>query len=523
MSDYLYAIASLGFLLWIVRNTIFWGELLQQKGFSFKRTKRYLTKSYAGRKIISSPFSLLKWLAIFLYPVIIFAERYAFIYHVGIALLYSGEIVIVIKDIVDGTIFRKKYISLKTFFIIFFTLLFGVLFFFYPPLDKFIWLILIDRFIVFIVLLGVIICALPEELYWDYKSVIARRKLKKFPKLNTILLVGDDETELIRVLLVQILSAHFSVLTTESRDKKGVIKTVLTRMKPEHQLFIITGTQDEFLDIASFLKPRYLVISSPDAYNRPENAQGTLDVLTKHSAKNGRLLVLKDPAMPLPLSKRARKAIRFYHTNDTAGNSPDYTTRSNILRKKKTGFVAVTPKKSFQVGTSLISEGASFYILPVIALLFEIGLSTRAIREGITNAQSENILKYSEKNCIVLINNSGETAGERLRFLFSYISFYRKKKILIWDVSSQPETNQREQEALAGEVMQRFDYIFLIGTHAISQVLKRMGDKEQTCFVSTASRTKVAYFLTSLAAKGDAVVFHGTEAGSVYKLFIEAL
>ena len=54
----------IGLSLWIMRNTIFWVSLWQTKEYRLDRLVAHLKETYQGRKLFTSPMSLLKWLLI---------------------------------------------------------------------------------------------------------------------------------------------------------------------------------------------------------------------------------------------------------------------------------------------------------------------------------------------------------------------------------------------------------------------------------------------------------------------------
>ena len=115
MPDLLYFIASVGFLIWIARKSVYWGIILEEHDYSFRSVFHFLQTTFSGRKILNSPISYLKWILLLLYPFIIFHEEYSYLYHLVICGLYLYETLRVLTEVHEKQMIFKRFFSIKRF------------------------------------------------------------------------------------------------------------------------------------------------------------------------------------------------------------------------------------------------------------------------------------------------------------------------------------------------------------------------------------------------------------------------
>jgi hypothetical protein len=525
MADFLYAIASVGFLFWIARNAFFWGDLVQRNGFSFKRIKNFLLHSPSGRHVLFSPLSLLKWFAIFFYPVIIFYENAATYYHLFICVIYSIEIFIVIKENIDRNFFTTRIVTIKSFFIIAITITLGIVLFFYPPLDKFLWLVLIDRFIVYAVLLSVMIFAIPEELFWEFRSFKAATKLEKHKKLIRILLIGGPETQVMKALLSQNLSRKYVTLTTKGKpEKKQIIHSIMNYSFQSRIVFLtdIAISQEEDLqEITTLLKPHYIVLDTSYltlAYADPEAIQNSILSLLEKMAKKRMVLIRYDEKNPG--SQLRRKDVRYYSDSNEQNSPVDFSVEEIEIKKRSTSFTIRSNTASLPVESKLLTETAARYVTPVMALLTLMGIPQNEISNTLRSADHPpGFLSYADKKGVVLVNNTGETDALKLSSFHSYLKLYNRTKILVWDpwVSEERKVTKRYNDTFAA-----IDYIFITGDSAGKAIISKIRSSNSECSVTHANPKKIVDYLLTLVNKGDVIVFYGAGAEDVYRGFIRS-
>ena len=215
--DVLFIITSCAFFVWIVRNIFYCVALFQENDFRFDRLFLHLRETAEGRSILFSIISFLKWVAIVLYALVIFREQFALYFHVFVFSIYTFQAILVGRDIVFQHL-KIPFLTLFTKIIIASMLLSVTAIFSFPLLDKYFWLLVIDRFIPILVLLFVFLFSFPKEVVEDLVVQKAMKKIKKHKNLLVIGIVGSYGKSSTKEFLYQLLSEKFVVIRPNGKN-----------------------------------------------------------------------------------------------------------------------------------------------------------------------------------------------------------------------------------------------------------------------------------------------------------------
>lgn len=525
MFDLLYLIASIGFIVWVTRNIIFWTGVIEKNDYSLLRTKQFLTRSPYGRRILVSPVNLLKWAVIIFYPIIIFYETYTESYHILIAAIYCFEILIVTKEIFQHRSFLRRKVSPKSFSIIILAIFFAIVTYSFPPLDRYLWLVLIDRFLVLFLAMCILGVALPEELLWDYIAVRASKKIQSYKNLKTILLIGGEETTVLKRLLFHALSTSYSVLQTpRNPHKNAIMQTILIQLSNTHDFFItdIAEASDSTVEtIHDLIRPRITLISRmTNILFHKQTAQENLTSFRKRITKGGLVFVNKNDTLLAKMFPLKKKNIRFYASQPINNAS---RIEGFVIEKDKSTMTITVQDSHVTLSSRLISEVSINYLLPVVEILSEIGIPAETISVNLSSAKIfGGFLEHIERHGVTYINNTSDTSSKNLLLFPSYLSLFSGKKILIFD----PEVINRFGDRVymltkAKQLAKEYDYIFLVGSSNNKALKKGLARKKN--YVTDITAEKGAKYVHDLVREGDIVICHGPEAAYCYELIIKRL
>lgn len=512
MSDYLYTFASLGFIVWIARNVLYWGNVFQSFSYSFPRVKTYLLTSSNGRKTLFSPVSLIKWLILAVYPYIIFHETFLIPYHIVITILYGYELVIVIKEAFLSQRMKRDVITMKTIIIIISTFLIGLLLFLIPPLDKFLWLVFLDRAIVFFICCTMLLFSLPEEFYLDYRMLKVSERLKQQKKLQSILFIGGEEVELMKQSAVSALKEKKRVMASEKYADKKTILTLLKKMSDRTEVFLTQTTQltrTELEQMLTLLKPEWIIISSLPPYvtnaAKPDKELELFsELLLRNAKRNQTILSTGDIPSLRKVLRRKGKHVTFFSTSGQSDSS--VIPESVQLSLDKTVFTF----RGTRYDLPLVSSGSINLALPLLVLFQAYTVSTQVIKKSFASfSVGGAYFTCQSVNGVVLISHTGAIDETDVLSFSPYMQQFQGKKVITLDTDILSRVSPREVEKLGKQLAGIYQYVFLLPSPN-AQRLKTVIDKTpQPVHVQISSEAVIQKSLASLLSKGDSALCYG--------------
>lgn len=215
--------------------------------------------------------SLVRWFVFFLYLATIFLINVDIYYHILVFILYSFFF---IKTVENKDKLRYTLLSIprRDLFILISLFVFQLLLLFFPPADKFLWLLFIDRILPF-VFVGLLILF---SMFWDFGEDIAINKaVRKISYDKNIFIVGifGERSTAVKNYLSFILSVKFNVLKTSRapRNLFSIAETIDKEMKGKKQIFISEipmSPARRAEEIASFITPEMLIFQNVPRDNR---------------------------------------------------------------------------------------------------------------------------------------------------------------------------------------------------------------------------------------------------------------
>src|SRR3990167_8692229 len=163
------------FSVFLISNAFFWLKLWEDKEYNWKRLFIHLTETKQGRKIVIGTESLIKWGIILLYGTTIYSSRFDIYYHFIVFSLYTYLFIKLIIKIYNKD-FHLPTFSLQAASILGLSLFFEFTVYAFAPLDRFLWLILLDKLLAFIIGIFILIFLV----FFDFsKDIVVNKAAEK--------------------------------------------------------------------------------------------------------------------------------------------------------------------------------------------------------------------------------------------------------------------------------------------------------------------------------------------------------
>ena|SRR5581483_5235874 len=524
--NFLYLIVSIGFFLWVIQNILFWVELWQQNEYSYARLYTHLKETVAGRSLIYSPLGILKIFLILIYGYIVLNPDFLAGYQTLIGLIYVYQGALVIKRYYQRLYFRpiftlKATIScLLPFFVI------SLLYFVPLTIERYFWLLLLDRFVVFLILFIIFILSFPTTLYQDWYIDGALKIMKKYNSIIVIGIAGSYGKTSTKEFLSQILKSKFNVVKTQMLHNNafGIAKTVSDRISPKTQVFIAEMgmyKKNEIAEIANIIKPKIGIITGISAQHASLTGgiQATIDAkyeLIKRLSKDGLALFNGNNEYAYKLYKKTnKKKVLYGRENRLSAGIKALNVR--MLKKSLTFDVLINDRKlSFK--TSLIGYQNIENILPGIFIADKLGMKPEAIKKAVSSLSpiphTMNIV--TTISGATIIDDTVNTDPEAIFSALDYMKLYKNRRILVLQPMIElGKDAEKIHYEVAKKISKICDFLFLTNSNFYKSIFGGIIDGDGECYVKVGSAKLIAKFLLENCANDDIVILEGKEAKNV--------
>lgn len=504
----------------------------QENGYSVKRLIQNLRETAKGRSILFSPLSLFKWIVFALYLYTVFNESYTTSFHASVILIYFFQSFIVVKDLLSSQI-RKPILNKETIIVIIFSLTSVFIIFNIPLLDRFFWILFIDRITILIVSFFVFIVSFPVELLEDAAITKARNKIRQHKKLLTVGIVGSYGKSSTKEFLYQILSKKYNVIRTEGHQNKiaEVAGTINRSLSSRSQILIVEMndfTRGDISKITEIVRPDIGIITGVNSQNLSSFKTLNDSMLSKNQlfqnlSKKGFSLFNGRDNDVLKMFNKAKKPKKVYLTNDTPPTEIDVaniaiTVTNKRVKKESISFDALIGKNKIHIESLLVGEHNIENILPAIYIADFLGMAPFEIKKsalGLTPPENTMVISVNADG-VTLIDDTTNTNPESLIAALEYMKLYKTKKYVVMQTMTQLGKDAiKIHEELALKISQQCDYLFITNKD-YSKVMINCSNKENTkCVVKCLSRGKITDFLNSNIKSKDVVLFEGTDTRSI--------
>jgi UDP-N-acetylmuramoyl-tripeptide--D-alanyl-D-alanine ligase len=524
MSGWLLNVTSFFFFVSLASDLFFWLKTWEDRDYNFKRFLLFVSETKKGRSLIFGPIGLIRWVVILTYFLTVFLVGFDNYYHILVFLLYSFVMLGILKSLLERDISLPS-ITVSNVLIVSATLFVSIVLFIFAPLDRFLWILIIQKMLPLVFSFSLFIVSM----FFDFsRDVIINRaveKIEKHKSLLTIAIIGSYGRGSTKEFISRILSVKYNVLSTKMSytNSLGIARTILSDLTSKKQIFIAEiddFKKEDVIQMCALIKPKILVVSGVNSQKL--SVFGNMDKLLdskkeaiKSLTRDGIGIFNGDSDYIGGLIK-STKVKKFVYAADKKINGADIRASSIIESKLSLSFNVSVLGKSYKFsGIKLLGRQNIENLLPGIFIGFYTGIDTILIRKALSELRPlEGTMspRYG-KNKVILIDDTYNANINSVQKVLSYIKLFRGKKILVLEPLLELGKNSKEvHEKLGFEIGKVCDFVFLTNHNYFASVKKGVANSKSKCLVRVSSPSKIIKFVNSSLGREDVVVFEGKES-----------
>lgn len=546
----LFTITSYLFFLWVFRNTFFWISLWQIKEYRLDRMRAHLKETEQGKKLFFSFFSFLKWFALFVYVFTLFHDNFIYLYELFVACVFCLQGVFLLKEIYSRT-FKRPHFNIKAVVILFLSL--SSIFFLsiFPIVERFLWLLILDKFVFIFVSLYVWLFSFPTELYRDFKVERAAKKMRELKDVLVIGITGSYGKSTTKEYIAQILGKKFRVVKTQGSNNTpiGIANTVLKKLTKETEIFVVemgAYKKGEIAQLCNIVKPQIGVITSVSSQHLSlfGGLKKTMDAkyeLIDSLPRYGLALFNGNNANAYSMYEKTletnttipRKASLYqciYAKTDIKLQDIDADIFAYNIKPRKTHVVfdvimKVPLQKSLRkitdIKTNVIGVQNIENILPAIYIGSYFGMTGAELKEEALSlaSLSQTMSLVNGQNGASFVDDTFNSNPQSVLAALTYMKLYKAQenadalKILVLQPMIELGRNAETEHYKIGKNISAIcDYVLLTNKNYYKKIIEGVRDGGGKCEVRVGSPSEFAKFVIKKTNITDVVVFEGKEA-----------
>lgn len=392
--DNLYILTSLLFFCWAIRDIFSWVSLWQRSNYLLKRLFYYKVKEFQQDKFAFILF-IFKWLLFFAYFFVIFNDNIYPVYKYAVLSFYTLMFLI---TLLGGyyKIFRNNYLAIHSVLIFYLSIALVILIYYFPLMDRYFWLLLLDVLLPVIVLLIIFLFSFPLEIYTDLITERAVKKRQRLADLQVICLIGDSGLLPVAKNLSRFLSLKYKVVHMNLKQPSllDITHAINNKIKNDTDIFIteISGyDKEEIKTICNILQPKIGIITAIDKtdlllFKTIERKRVIYKQMVSSIPQNGFCLFDGDNKFTALLSGKTKKNNILYYSspisNPVLKKGIISVTKLKDTKSRKYFSVYLNGKRArFHIRANMQLE----YLLPAIYIAYNLGVTLNDIQEMIEN------------------------------------------------------------------------------------------------------------------------------------------
>lgn len=538
----LYVASSVFFFLWAIRNVISQVALWQLKEYRFDRVLIHFRETSQGRSLFFSPLSISKWLLIFSYVFVVFHEEFLLPYYILIFCTYLILSFFVLRENFLN-LSRQPVYTVKALSIIVLSLFLLFALYAFPVVDRFLWLLLIDKFSY--ILVGMIIFGLsfPTEIWRDIQVNRAKKKIRKCKKLLVIGVTGSYGKSSTKEYIGQILEKKFSLLRTKGTNNTpiGIASTILNDLTTRHDVFVVemgAYKRGEIAGMCDIVHPKIGILTAVNdqhlsLFKNLETTKLAKYELIESLPKNGLALFNGNNAHTEALFEKTKKKKALYtaYYDDQIGDKTSVARSviyaSNIRVRRTSILFDVHMADSLLPGLEAPLIGAHNIenILPAIYIAHTLGMSEKEIKKAVSELKpiSKTMIYHALQNGVTLIDDTFNANPDAVIAALDYADIYKGKKILVLQPMIELGRSAKSEHYRVAKAISRIcDTLYVTNKNFFSSFRESITDAGGNCVIQVTSPKKIADDIFRTVKRGDIIIFEGKEAAFVLERFLTA-
>lgn len=514
------------FLLWFLRNVLFWMALWQIKEYRMDRMFVHITETDQGKKLFFSPLLLCKLLGIFSFGVVIYDSRLLLSYQVFIGIIFFLQALLTLQEIKKRTLKRPVF-TIKASVIVFLTIAIVYFFFSFPLLEESLWILMIDRLSPFLIIFFVFLFSFPTELYRDFQVGRAAQKLRLHRKLLVIGITGSYGKSSTKEYLAQILKKKFRVLKTKGTNNTpiGVANTVLSGLQSKTEIFIVemgAYKRGEIAEICRIVRPKIGILTAVNQqhvslFGGLDNTSSAKFELIESLPKKGLAIFNGNNQNAYNLYQKTQRN-KILYLCGTPSQKADILGVNVKAEKTYSTFDVLLRRKKIRFKAPIIGGHNVENILPGIYLAFRLGMKEDEVRDAISSLTPPlHTMARHEVGGISFIDDTFNANPQAVMAALAYMKIYTGKKIMVLQPLIELGKDSFFQHQRIGKAIGDVcDYLLLTNKNYQKAILDGVKKGKKKCSVYTGSTLEIVQFLHKHTKKRDVIVFEGKEAGQPF-------
>ncbi len=530
MTNTFFSIAFIGFVLWTVRNVLFWTALWQDKEYRLDRLFVHLRETLQGKRILVSFLNICKWILLFLYIWIAVQDKLTQLYNGLVGTIFIIQGLLVVKDIFTRRIKRPVF-TFKAAVIVVLSLV-SIFFAVASPLiNLYAWMLFIDRLIPVCVGIFVFFFFFPTEVQRDMIIDKARRKMQEYKHILVIAVSGSYGKTSTKEYIAQLLGRKFAVIKTPLSNNTpiGIANTIINAIHEETEIFVVemgAYKRGELAELTKIVTPAISVTTAISdqhisLYGSLDNVLASEYELIEALPKNGLSLFNGNSIMMDELYNKTKTKKLYYkwvkHTPAKNAAIAAYNIEASV---NGVSFDVVVKNETFHCFAPLLGAHVVENILPAIFLAKHFGIATKEIVKAVSVLQPppQTMVKRELQNEIIGIDDTFNASPESVFSAMEYMRLHKKKRVCVLGPLTELGQHAKERHFQIGQKAATCcDYLFLLNKNFSDDIIKGVKSKKSTCYVKVERPEKVAQICKKGMKKGDIMLFEGKEAKMVMK------
>ena len=531
MLGLLFHVTSFLFFFSIVLNGLSWIRLWETRDYQLRRVLIHLKDTNSGRNILFGPTSSIKWFLILSYSVTIFINGFDAYYHLLVFLFY----LLVMSDYIRKVYLRIYLLPTMSIYVIVIcgiAVIFEVLLFIFSPLDRYFWILILDKSFPLIIALLIGISSTFFDFSIDVVINKALKKIRSHKNLLSIAIIGSYGVGTTKEFISQILKVKYNILEakTSFNNASEIARTINGDLNPKKQIFVAAMEDNRFGDIREMCNvaiPKIIVVTGIN--NRNISMFGNMDKILSSKLeaieslpKDGILLFSGNSDYSISLSKKSKKKKFVYSSLPALASESDIVAKDVKENKFTISFTIVTLGKEYKIDRlKLIGKQSVESLLPAIFIGLYLRIDFPIIRNIIRELRpfpGTMDPKLAPTGAVLIDDTYNVTLKSVLQALI-YMKLYKGKKVLVMEpITELGRVANSEHMRLGEKIGEICDYLFLTNNNYKQSILKGIENVSGKCEVRTLPPAGISNFVNKNCKREDVVVFEGREAGRSLRL-----
>jgi UDP-N-acetylmuramoyl-tripeptide--D-alanyl-D-alanine ligase len=515
------------FVIHLVRVIIQWLHLWQVKEYRLDRMMVHFKETRQGKNIFFGVEPLVKIGIIIVYFYSIFNSEIYIIVPFAVCGIYLYELVKLGIDLLQKKVkfplFTPKLIliALATLGLVFLLLLL-------PLLDKFFWLVFVDKFVIFIIAGFMGLFSFPSIFYKDTQINKAITKLRKHKKIKVIGITGSYGKGSTKEYMYSIISHSLPTIKTPSTHNTpiGIARTVLSKLNSKTKVFIVEmGAYKigEIAEMCSFVQPSIGVLTAVNdqhvsLFGSIENTKKAKYEIIDTLPSNGIALFNGNNAIVKELYKNSNKKNKYlYMVGEKNIEKADIFAHNVVVHPTfVTCDVSIGKEKIKDLKVDVVGAHHLQNIIPGIFVARILKISEDKIKSGLQTIRPlyKTMQPFISKDKkIVLVDDTYNANPASVMSAIEYLSHQKGKKALVLQPMIELGKHAKEDHYMIGKEAGRVcDALYLTNNNFYAELSSGISDSGSSCTITVLSPKKIADQITKEYGEEDTVVFEGKES-----------